>query len=101
MTVARREWKLEELQAVEARHSPAALKLSYPSTWPTFLIKSTGVTCEWMSVLQVQVVWDMSLRIVFSQVSSTWPTFLFMRRCGVREAFGITPRGAYSLSTVR
>jgi len=39
VTVARREWKLEELQAVEARHSPAALKLSYPSTWPTFLIK--------------------------------------------------------------
>lgn len=39
VTTARRDWKLAELQAVEVRHSPTALKLSYPSVWPTFLDK--------------------------------------------------------------
>ena len=97
MTVARREWKLEELQAVEARHSPAALKLSYPSTWPTFLIKSSGATCKWISAQQAKVALEMNLRNFNAlQESSTSPTFLLKSRRGVQEATGITPGGAYS-----
>jgi serine/threonine protein kinase len=39
VSTARRAWKLEGLEAVEVRHSPTALKLSYPPVWPSFPLK--------------------------------------------------------------